>query len=67
MHTYTDPGRDPRGHYASTVYIVETEGEAVGADDAKEAVWIDLDDIDAYKDEIVFDHYGIIQDYLRFR
>ena len=37
FHTYSDPGRDPRHHTASTVFIARASGTPRGADDALQA------------------------------
>ena len=33
LHTYSAPGRDPRGHTISTVFIARAEGRPRAADD----------------------------------
>lgn len=37
MHTYSDPGRDPRHHTISTVFIAQAEGILLAGDDAAKA------------------------------
>ncbi|MFB6076468.1 MAG: NUDIX domain-containing protein [Candidatus Aenigmatarchaeota archaeon] len=60
---YSDPDRDPRDHTISTVFVAEiVEGEIKGGSDAKEAMWVDLDDI--IEENMAFDHFKIIQDYI---
>ena len=59
---YSNPKRDKRFHTASIVYIAKAYGLPVGADDAKEAMIVKLEDIDTTK--LVFDHGEILQDYL---
>ena len=59
---YSDPLRDERFHTASVVYICRAYGEPLGADDAKLATIVALEDLDPEK--LVFDHGKIIQDYL---
>lgn len=61
---YDSPKRDPRGDYASTAFYCECSGIPKAADDAKEIVLIYPDEIDAYKDELAFDHYDIIKDFM---
>src|SRR5512132_2798496 len=39
FHVYSDPGRDPRGHSVTVVFLGEADGEPVGMDDAAEARW----------------------------
>jgi 8-oxo-dGTP diphosphatase len=58
---YSDPGRDPRQHNISTVYVATAKGTPRGADDAAEAAVFPLD---AIPKELCFDHDRIIADYL---
>lgn len=60
FHTYSEPGRDPRQHTISTVYIAKAFGIPVGMDDALEAKLIDRNSI---PDDMAFDHGIIIKDY----
>jgi ADP-ribose pyrophosphatase YjhB (NUDIX family) len=60
FHTYSDPGRDPRHHTISTVFIASAEGEPVGQDDAAEAAVFSKDEI---PEDMAFDHKTIIEDY----
>ena len=60
---YSDPSRDKRFHTASVVYVCKAYGTPVGADDAKEATIIRLEDLET--DKLVFDHGNILKDYLR--
>jgi len=59
---YSDPTRDKRFHTASVVYVCKAYGTPVGADDAKEAIIIQLEDLELHK--LVFDHGVILRDYL---
>lgn len=62
--TYDAPGRDPRGPYTTEAYttmLVEA-AEVVGADDATEARWIPLADLNDLP--VAFDHRQIINDAL---
>lgn len=55
------PGRDPRGHTVSIVYVAEIPGappSAVGADDAKQARWIDLEALPP----LAFDHDRVVRE-----
>jgi 8-oxo-dGTP diphosphatase len=61
FHTYSDPQRDPRGHFVSTVFIANLDAATVtvqASDDAKEARWFSLSDLPA----LAFDHGTIISD-----
>jgi 8-oxo-dGTP diphosphatase len=61
VHTFGNPGRDPRGWYISIAYfarIPSSENVHVqGMDDAKEARWFSLDNLP----ELAFDHEEIIR------
>jgi len=59
---YSDPTRDERFHTASVVYVCKAYGFPVGADDAKEAMIISLENLELNK--LVFDHGKILNDYL---
>ena len=56
--TFGDPGRDPRGHTVSIVYIgyLNTEAHVTGQDDALEAAWHPLNKLP----NLAFDHHEII-------
>ncbi len=64
FHTYSDPGRDPRHHTVSTVYIARAEGTPRGGDDAAEAKVFMRD---ALPQPIAFDHSRILDDYFTRR
>ena len=64
FHTYSEPGRDPRQHTISTVFIAEAKGEPVAADDAAD---IGLFGRHNLPDEIAFDHFSIIHDFFNDR
>lgn len=59
---YSDPARDPRFHTTSVVYVCKANAMPIGADDAKEAIVVKLEDIEL--DKLVFDHDKILKDYL---
>lgn len=63
FRTYSDPYRDPRGHYISTVFVCETYGKPKAGDDAKTTKLITLEDYVKFKDDFAFDHYQILGDY----
>ena len=60
---YSDPGRDPRFHTASAVYICQASGIPVGGDDAKKAFIYRVEEIPW--ERLCFDHSRILGDYLR--
>ena len=56
---YSDPGRDPRGHVISVVYMLEfCDGRLKSGDDACDARFFCLDELP----ELSFDHEKIIKD-----
>ena len=59
---YSEPTRDKRFHTVSVVYVCKAYGTPVGADDAKEAMVVNLEDLEL--DKLVFDHGMILKDYL---
>ena len=61
FHTYSDPGRDPRFHTVSTVFIASAEGDPIGGDDASTARAFRLDEL---PHEMAFDHREIIEDFV---
>ena len=64
MHTYSDPGRDPRFHTITTVYVAEGSGGLKAADDASEAGVYTQDGLPA---DMAFDHREILEDYFHNR
>ena len=62
LGVYSDPKRDERFHTVSVVYLCKASGMPKGADDAKEAMVVKLEDIEL--DHLVFDHGKIVQDYI---
>jgi len=64
FHTYSDPGRDPRHHTVSTVYIATASGNPLGQDDAAEARIFGKDEIPG---DMAFDHRSILDDYFNNR
>lgn len=61
---YSEPGRDPRFHTATAVFIAEACGNPKAADDAKCVRVVAIDDIPK---NLAFDHDTIVSDYLTFR
>jgi 8-oxo-dGTP diphosphatase len=60
---YSGPGRDPRGHTVSLVYIARARGRPQAADDAKSVKLVDPYDPGV---ALAFDHEQIIGDYLNW-
>lgn len=60
LGVYSEPDRDPRGHYITHVYVANNfSGEPRAADDAKDARFFPLDDLP----NLAFDHTEILDDY----
>ena len=59
MHTFGNPGRDPRGHTVSVVYVgyLPVGAEAKAGDDAAETGWFKVNELPA----LAFDHDKIIE------
>jgi 8-oxo-dGTP diphosphatase len=64
FHTYSAPGRDPRGHTVSTVFTARAEGTPRAADDAKAAGVFGKNTL---PEVIAFDHREILEDYFKER
>jgi 8-oxo-dGTP diphosphatase len=64
LHTYSDPGRDPRHHTVSTVFIARAEGLPRAADDALKAKIFNAGNLPT---PIVFDHPTILRDYFAYK
>ena len=60
LHTYSDPGRDPRHHTITTVFVGRAIGTPRAGDDAAEVVVFAFDSL---PDPLCFDHLQIIEDY----
>ncbi len=61
FHTYSDPGRDPRLHTASTVFIGQATGTPRAGDDAARARLFTAEELPP----LAFDHATILADYFR--
>lgn len=59
---YSDPGRDPRHHTVTAVYVCRASGKPVAGDDAGKAQ-IFMPDI--IPENMAFDHAKVIEDYMR--
>ncbi len=59
LHTFGEPGRDPRGRSISVVYWGEAPPDAVvtGGDDAAEAAWFPVDALPS----LAFDHEKVVK------
>ena len=63
FHAYSKPGRDPRFHTVTIVFIAIGAGELKGKDDARRAQVFLQNDLPG---QIAFDHRKIIDDYYRY-
>ena len=63
LMTYSDPGRDPRFHTVSTVFVAQGQGIPQFGDDAKGLKIVKYEDL--LKLDYAFDHKQVIQDYLK--
>jgi 8-oxo-dGTP diphosphatase len=61
LHTYSDPGRDPRFHTITTVYLAKAKGRPRAQDDAKNIGVFTMEDRPR---PLAFDHEKILADYL---
>jgi 8-oxo-dGTP diphosphatase len=61
FHVYSDPGRDPRRHTVSVVFLAEGAGRPRAGSDAKEVLEVDPREPGV---ELVFDHAQILRDYV---
>jgi 8-oxo-dGTP diphosphatase len=59
FRVYSEPGRDPRFHTITVVFVAESRGELRAGDDASEARWFALDNL---PDDMAFDHAKVIAD-----
>lgn len=62
LGVYSDPGRDPRFHTLTVVFLAEADGEPRAGDDAAAVHWFPLDQLPP---DIAFDHRRIISDAVR--
>lgn len=63
LGVYSDPGRDPRGHTVSIVYVATATGRPAAGDDARSVRITDP----AAAPALVFDHDRILGDYRAMR
>jgi ADP-ribose pyrophosphatase YjhB (NUDIX family) len=64
FHVYSQPGRDPRHHTITMVFLAKAKGKAIAGDDAKE---IGVFNKNTLPDKIAFDHRDILNDYFTRR
>lgn len=64
FHVYSEPGRDPRHHTVTTVFIARGQGIPKAMDDAKK---LGIFTETSLPENIAFDHADIIRDYYRYK
>jgi 8-oxo-dGTP diphosphatase len=64
LGVYSDPGRDPRGHTVSVVYVAIAVGEPRAMDDARA---LGVFSPDTLPEPLAFDHADVLADYLHYR
>ena len=61
---YSNPKRDPRGHTVTAIYVAQSTGTPVAADDAQSVGVFSLDQLPS---PLAFDHQMVLEDYRRYR
>jgi len=66
-YTYSEPDRDPRGHFATNVFYARGSGVLKAGDDAKTTMLCTIDEVIEMlgKSKFAFDHEKIVADYLK--
>ncbi len=62
LGAYSDPGRDPRHHTITVVFVGTSSGRPMAADDAKE---VGIFGVDNLPENMAFDHKKILHDYFQ--
>ena len=60
---YSEPGRDPRGHVVSAIYVGSGSGKLAAADDASS---VDVFSVDHLPQPMAFDHAQVVKDYIDY-
>ena len=60
FHAYSEPGRDPRGHTISAVFVAKAGGAPRASDDAADIGVFAKDNL---PQNLAFDHRKILEDY----
>jgi 8-oxo-dGTP diphosphatase len=64
FHSYSDPGRDPRQHIITTVFVARGTGHPQAASDARSLAIFPPEELPS---PLAFDHEEILQDYRKVR
>ncbi len=66
LGVYSDPKRDPRRHVVTVVFVADAlHDRVIAGSDAENAAWVKPEEVK--ESELSFDHWKIIQDYLKWR
>jgi len=66
LGVYSDPNRDPRGHYIPTVFVAKIiSGKLKAGSDAKIPDFYNPKKLN--KKDMAFDHFKMIKDYLKYK
>ena len=64
FHAYSEPGRDPRGHTITMVFVATAEGVPTARDDARAVAVLSPEEI---RVPLAFDHRKILDDYIAWK
>jgi ADP-ribose pyrophosphatase YjhB (NUDIX family) len=64
LGVYSDPGRDPRSHTITTVFIGRANGEPEAGDDAGNVGLFSKDNL---PERLAFDHRKVLDDYFNWK
>jgi 8-oxo-dGTP diphosphatase len=64
VRTYSEPDRDPRGRVVSVAYLAIAPDlpDPRAGTDARDAVWLSVDDITGGEVDLAFDHHTMVMD-----
>ncbi|MBI5838039.1 MAG: NUDIX hydrolase [Candidatus Eisenbacteria bacterium] len=65
FHVYSDPGRDPRQHSITTVFLAQGRGTLCAGDDAAKAELFEA--ATGVPHPLAFDHSRIVRDYVEYK
>ena len=65
LSTYADDGRDPRGQFISTVFVVDATGVLSHEQGKTQSLVLGRDEVIQRYTEFAFDHADIMKDYFR--
>ncbi len=65
--TFAKKGRDPRGAYVTTVFITHATGMPKDEKGKTRVLFLTKEEILERKNEFVFDHFSILEDYFTYQ